>query len=480
MDYKFFKISLLSFVVLEILSFFSHAYTATADVGFFAVVATVATLAFWRLEYGVYFLLAELFLGGKGHLLNFEGIPLRIAIFCVIMGVWAGKMIVKKKKQDFSKGEFLALESKLFKYYFALSVFVLAGILIGFLRGNGFHNVVLDANAWVYFLIVFPVFEIIKDRRQLKNILEIFLAAITVTSLKTIGLFLIFSKYGFDLAVTQAGGAGANSLIFEIYKWVRNSGAGEITPFDGFYRIFLQSQVFIMIGFFVLLWLLARNNNFVATKLLYILLALSSAALFISFSRSFWVGIALGGLVFLWFLIKQIKWRETVKFSAKTGLAIIAGIFLVFAVAPGILSVSGGRVSAGTEEAAIYSRMNLLPELLRKIKENPVFGSGFGAMIAYESKDPRLAMSPLGKYKTYAFEWGYLDIWMKIGVFGFLAYLLLILKIFAGGLKNLDANLGLLCALLALCATNVFSPYLNHPLGIGAVILIGLVGQTEK
>jgi O-antigen ligase len=468
------------FAALEVLSFFSYNNNVLMEIGFFAVLAVIFAFSFWRPEYGVYFLLAELFLGGKGYLLGFNGISLRIAIFCVILGIWAGKMIVKKQKPDF-------LKNKLFKYYFALSVFVFAGIIIGYLRGNGFHNIVLDANAWVYFLVIFPVFETLKDGKRLKNVLQIFLAAIAAISLKTIGLFLIFARSGFDLAAAQAGGARADSLIYEIYKWVRNSGAGEITPFEGFYRIFLQSQVFVMMGFFVLLWLLEnfklsgdRPPTRGTVPALHALLALSAAALLISFSRSFWVGLVAGGLVFLYFLVKQIKWREAVKFSARCGLAIIAGIFIVFAIAPGIFNASGGRISAGTEEKAVSSRMNLLPELWRKIKENPFFGSGFGATVAYESNDPRLVASQLGKYKTYAFEWGYLDIWMKLGFFGFFAYLFLIYKIFREELKNGAPNYGLFCGLLALCATNVFSPYLNHPLGIGAVILIGLAGQIKK
>jgi O-antigen ligase len=461
MAFKFFKIALPAFAALEILSFFAHTHPALAAPVFFVVLAMITALALWKMEYGVYFLLAELFLGGKGHLLEFNGISLRIAVFCVIMGIWVGKMIIKKQKPAFSQSGF-------FKYYLLLAVFALVGIGVGFLRGNDFSNIFLDANAWVYFLIAFPVFEVIKDEKHLKNILEIILAAVAVISLKTLGLFALFSLSGFDLHLAQAGGAGADSVIFDVYKWVRNSGAGEITPFGDFYRIFLQSQVFVMLGFFIELWLLVKKQG---TKLLYILLALSSSALLISFSRSFWVGVFAGGIIFLYFLVKQNKWRETIKFSAKSGLAIIAGTLIAFAIAPGIFGAFGGRVSAGTGEVASASRINLLPKMWEKIKDNAILGSGFGATIAYETKDPRHP----GSYETYAFEWGYLDILVKIGFLGLLAYLLVICKTFIALYKNNPAHYGLLCALIALCATNVFSPYLNHPLGIGAIILIGLV-----
>lgn len=469
MKFKFFKIALLSFVAVEILSFFSYASPILMNLGFFAILATTLIFSFWKLEYGVYFLLAELFLGGKGYLLNFHGISLRIAIFCVIMGVWAAKVIIKKQKPFF-------LGSELFKYYLVLSIFVLAGAVIGFLRGNQFSNIFLDVNGWFYFLIIFPIFESIKDRRQLKNILDIFLAAITAVSLKTIGLFLIFAQSGFDLRVAQAGDAGADSWIFNIYKWIRNSGVGEITPIDGFYRIFFQAHIFVMIGFFILLWILAQKKG---GKFLYFGLVIISSTLFISFSRSLWVGVFAGSLVFLWLLIKQMKWREITKFLVKPVLSAVVGILIVFVMVPGIFSAFGGRISSGTGEAASVSRINLLPKMWEKIKDNIIFGSGFGATIVYETKDPRqLEINPSGEYETYAFEWGYLDIWMKIGIFGLATYLLLIYKIFKENLKIGTPNFGLLCALVALCATNMFSPYLNHPLGIGVIVLIGLAGQS--
>ena len=118
-------------------------------------------------------------------------------------------------------------------------------------------------------------------------------------------------------------------------------------------------------------------------------------------------------------------------------------------------------------------------------------GQGFGATITYQSSDPRvLQASPTGEYTTYAFEWGWLDIWLKLGLFGVLAYLVLIGKIVISGLKLVLDNrqqtidnrtvLGLIIGLGVIVVVSIFSPYMNHPLGIGYLILVSAILENFK
>lgn len=132
------------------------------------------------------------------------------------------------------------------------------------------------------------------------------------------------------------------------------------------------------------------------------------------------------------------------------------------------------RATALANEAGAASRWQLLPVLWQKIKTAPVLGRGFGATVTYKSSDPRvLAASPGGLYTTFAFEWGWLDVWLKLGLFGLLAYLALFIKLIKDGLKiNSSLSLSLAVGLIILAAVNIFSPYVNHPLGIGYIILV--------
>jgi len=137
-------------------------------------------------------------------------------------------------------------------------------------------------------------------------------------------------------------------------------------------------------------------------------------------------------------------------------------------------------------EAAGATRLNQLEPLTHGILEKPILGHGFGKTLTYISNDPRvLEKYPDGNYTTYAFEWGYLDIALKIGVVGLFIYLALIGYLFFKGISNFQfliskpLRIGLLVGLVALCVTNIFSPYLNHPLGIGYILLISVIIKND-
>jgi O-antigen ligase len=123
-----------------------------------------------------------------------------------------------------------------------------------------------------------------------------------------------------------------------------------------------------------------------------------------------------------------------------------------------------------------------LPELWKQIGRAPILGSGFGTTVTYQTSDPRLLrQNPDGRYTTYAFEWGWLDIWLKLGFFGLLAHLSLFIWIIAAGYKkNTWLSIGLGVGLLLIIAVSVFTPYSNHPLGIGFLFFAAAAIAKEK
>lgn len=132
-----------------------------------------------------------------------------------------------------------------------------------------------------------------------------------------------------------------------------------------------------------------------------------------------------------------------------------------------------------SRELAVSSRWNLLYPMWQEIIEHPVVGSGFGAPVTFVSDDPRVrAVIPTGEWTTYRFEWGYQDIWLKMGLLGlaaFVAYAIVLTQAFRFTFRNHESRwlaLGLYAGVIALFATHAFSPYLNHPIGIAFMLFV--------
>ena len=477
-------------ILAEILSFLGYYYQLINFIVFFIVVILALILSLYRLKYGLFILLAELLIGSFGYLFYFETggfkISIRIALWLIIMSVWLAKTVIEFIRTK--KLELRFFRSSYLFYFLTLFIFIAFGVINGFLAKNSINDIFFDFNNWLYFLLIFPIFSVVKDDNNLKIIKRIFLIAISWLSLKTIVLAYIFSH-------------SFNFFGLDLYFWVRRSGVGEITQVvPGFSRIFMQSHIFVLIGFFVLLFYLLKNLKedwFALSRKNYYLSALSIlllSTILISFSRSFWLGLAAGGL-FVW-LIAIFKLKIGLRRFIIFNLSVLAIIILSLSLVAAIIKFpcpkpSGGfnaanllsdRATQIANEAGASSRWQLLPPLWQKIKTGPILGKGFGATVTYKSSDPRvLAVSSAGEYTTYAFEWGWLDVWLKLGIFGLLAYLILFVKIIFEGLKaGSRFALSLAAGLILILAVNIFSPYVNHPLGIGFLIVAAVIMENLK
>jgi len=270
---------------------------------------------------------------------------------------------------------------------------------------------------------------------------------------------------------------------------------------SGFSRIFFQSHLFTLPALFILLLILMKflktenekstflNKNF---NLLFIANCLLFSVIITSLSRSFWMGLLVGitTIVILSFFKYKISFFHIFSFASLTCLSVIIGGIIIVGIIKlpwptpitqvNLTDIVTERATQITGEAGASSRWLLLPELWQEIKISPIIGQGFGKTVTYTSQDPRvLESSASGIYTTYAFEWGWLDIWLKLGLIGFIAYLVLLIKIITFSLKKSNNLIILIIptTLLCLLTVNIFSPYANHPLGIG--LLIFFVALTD-
>lgn len=492
MSNKFFKITFLLIVLAEITSFLGYYLPVFNLIGFFAVLALTLYLALKDIKYGIWIALAELIIGSKGYLFHLDvggsDISIRIAVWLAVMSVWCARLAFefaasrrsasddKIKLKNIKGLEFF--KSAYAPYFITLCIFIAWGLANGLINHNGYGNVFFDFNGWLFFFYVLPVFSVIKNKQDVKEIINVSAAAAIWLCLETFFLLFAFSH---NFAVME-----------ELYRWIRNTGAGEITQMQsGFSRIFFQSHIYALIGFFTALVLFVKKMREQPREknlpIYFALIVLFLAANLISLSRSNWLGIVSGILIF-WlfsFFILKINWNNFFIINLILGLALFASILLIavavkfpYPAPEADISASdllSERASEFTNEAGVSSRWSLLPELWRGIAGNPILGKGFGAAITYKSDDPRvLQANPDGRYTTYSFEWGWLDIWLKLGLFGVLSYLVLLGKIFYDafkrGMENW-LNTAISVSLFAVTVVSFFSPYMNHPLGIGFLIL---------
>lgn len=485
---KFFITVFLLMIITELLSFFGYNFPFLGIIIFCLIIFLTFIVSLKDWSKGFLIALTELFLGSQGHLFNltinnFE-ISIRLGIFLTLFLVFLINLIRGKYHYTF-------FQSKFFRSALIFFIFVAWAGVNGLIKNNGLANIFFDSNAFFYLFYILMFFDVVNNEKIIIKILLTLASAVIVIFLLTFCYFLIFA-YQPPINLTL------------MYKWIRDLRIGEITFVTGnIYRIFLQAQIYSLIGFliafiFFIRKYLKNSYNFEKNQkfLLIITIFSGSLATILCFSRSNWVG----GLTGLFFLLAisliylKVSFKDLLKISLIFTLIIILNIIFLYFISGNFSpSLIKQRLSNLTEDSAGISRLNQLPPLFKNIKENLLLGAGFGKTVTYQTNDPRvLKKAPSGWYTTSAFEWGYLDLLLKLGLFGFLAYLYLLMKIIKSGLilikKITDQQqliiLSLLVGLIALIFTNIFSPYLNHPLGFGYLLLIMAIfnfyDQTQK
>lgn len=466
-------------LVNELLSFAVFRSDAAQLTAFFLIAALFLLIASLSTEFALLIVVAELVVGGKGYLYHFPigaiDISIRLAFFVILLVVWLAKRRYKKQSFFTSVQPYTA-------YLIALAVIVTIGFANALVRGYPFSRVFFDVNAYLYFLLAPVIFTSLEKPIQRKRLYNVFFAGVIVIGVKSLVILGLFTHFGL-------------TAILPVYRWVRDSGVGEVAHiFANFYRVFFQSQIFGLVGFCIAFGMLAMRllrNRHDDRGGLYLVSLAGMVAILVSLSRSFWVGAVASAFVGAALLLRlRLGWRKGLVISGLlTTLPLLATLLISWSLYfPLPFPVPGGKSGGEAlvrerfrrDQPAVSSRSALLPVLVRHIGAHPVIGTGFGTAITYSSSDPRVARGGRpAKFTTTAFEWGWLDLAVKMGVSGLLIYLVFLKRLVQDCLLRLRArdeetaavSFGLLVALVALAFTHIFSPYLNHPLGIGIVLL---------
>ncbi len=458
---------------------------------FFIILFFITFFTIKDFKYGLYIALLELLLGSQGYLFDFKFSPdpdafrisLRLGIFIILFVLFVVRLFKDRKIKFFKK------ENKiLWQLSFIFAFMILLAVARAYLFSYSLSVIFSDVNNYFFWFYLVMAWQIDWNKKDGENLLSLAVSAFTFLNLLTFFLFYVFTH----LMI---------SWMVPIYKWIRDSRLGEITRMSmdhSVHRVFMQNHLYLIIVFiagFLLIYFWPKKYKISWQKgyrFFSIFMISTVMSILLSQSRSFWVG----GVVMFMFLsillLKNIKWKkywQAIKSSLIIVMCAFVGISALIFIEVDLGLGSQGNLGflkdrANISDEAANSRWNQLPVLWSAIKKEPILGYGFGKALTYKTDDPRIIndIAPDGNYTTTAFEWGYLDMLVKFGVLGLIIYLSFIYYIWAR-VWSLDSNfkywrLLLLLSIIFLLTIHIFTPYLNHPLGIGLLLVVVVLARN--
>lgn len=467
--------SVIAFACITIASVVSYVSWSAGHPAMVLIPIVLLLLYFAKYEPDIVWAIwvGELLVGGHGHLFTFEtgygAVSIRELIFGALLIAAAVRLSEKPgeywRKRLISNWQLYGIT----RLFTIVALIILLGLIIAYAHGIPLGDVFASANGW-FFWVIAPLI-LFWERPWWRTWwsvrgIPVLIAGIAWLAFESYALLILFS-FNIPAAFTH------------IYDFVRQSGIGEITRVtESYYRVFLYSQVYALIAWAIGLFYVLTHKKHLSAGL--ILIFISELILFISLSRSFWVGQL--GITVLMFVF--VYWKRgfslrrlTSRFLIAAAVALSAvGIvqFTVTAVNPAHVSGVDFGERFDLSDPAGASRMQLLAPLWTKNEQAMFMGDGFGTRVLYTTSDPRICeQNPDCLHDAIAFEWGYLGIMLHVGIVGLVAYM------FVWGIivmRRIESDsiipTGMAFGVIGVIGVHMFTPYIDHPLGIGMAVLL--------
>ena len=246
---KCFLLYIVLFFAMYVLSFLGYYAPLLRELTFLFIILITSIIAWHKTWWGVLIILAELLVGSQGHLfdvqLTYMTLSIRMGLFLTLLTVIFIKTLVSLKNNTHLWLQRLNASIPQYWYVFLLFVSIVWGIIWGIYQKNNPLSLYQDANGYFYFLLL-PVFaKAFYPFTQIKKRGLLTLTTSAVVFQGIVSLILLFS-YG-HLAIFWR-------LLMPLYTWFRDIRLIEVGIFnDNMYRIFMQSHIWTLIIFFILL-----------------------------------------------------------------------------------------------------------------------------------------------------------------------------------------------------------------------------------
>lgn len=358
----------------------------------------------------LYIILAELVFGGLGHLF---GLPIRNSIFAFTF-FYAIYLVIKRGA---------TIKKRTLLYIFVIIGYGVYGSIIGLINGNAIRDIISNAN--VFAAILYSVIYLVlidNNKNVLKKLVDLFVIYADILAIIVYGIFQ-WSNYA------VMNGINPVELLVDFQKVTQYGLITQLLYGNTYAKVYASGGIFFQVAFAICLLRLAYMDkiklaSFEAISIIILIMGIVSTG-----TRGYWLGAFLV-IGFTAFVIKGAK-----KIPLILNFLLITIIAATLVVAPGMTMMKiysdptsesnhkGGlvgdifkRANSATdfseEEISNNLRGVQFRHLMNKVKEHPVFGSGFGSRIeAYAEETERGSLD---------FELYYFELWFKTGTVGML------------------------------------------------------------
>lgn len=445
------------FFLIRIISYYLTGQTIIQAIIIFCLIMLLGILYFKNPDWALYLVLIEIFLGGTGHFLEFLNLPVRTALVGFYFVLWGvdqiGREILWKK---------LRLQRKLNKLLLLFFLSLLLATIIGLVNNHPLKDVIQSIAPYLFLILLFPAHNVFANDKTQEYLARLMIVFIICTAIFSLLIFVIYSS---QLFVIQDS----------LYNWYHHVANGEIINLgNGFFRIIEPGHLLIVPFILIMISLLMRDEHH--HKMWRLIMFCAILILILNFSRTYFLALALGFLI----LKYKHKFHRWFIVSATTvGLSVLIFISISLLASTGKtfgFEQFGIKFYNPTQpqiELTSATRLMVLPVILDVIKANPILGTGLGSTITFFNT------LVYDQVVTSQFEWGYLQMWIELGLFGLLSFFSIIFFTIASLIKKIRAeadwqefDVGLLSGLIAFLAMNTTTPVLFSIFGIIYLIFV--------
>jgi len=454
---------ILAYFAIRFSSYLLVGHIIIESITVFVVIMAFGTIYYKNQEWGWYILITELLLGGAGHFFEFLGLSIRTILLLIFVSLWIIETISNSKQELFN------FPKKLSYFLIVFSVFVAIASIIGLANQHGIKPVIQDLIPYSFFVLIFPAYHILHKQCGQEYLIRLMIAFVISSSIFALITFILFSS-------------GTEYLQSPFYKWFRDVAMGKITDMgSGFFRIVTPEHLLATPIVLIISSLLMKSEKH--HKMWWFLLFPALLILVLNFSRIYFLSLIAGMIVLKykhsfkrWISISALVLSLLAIIFAGTNIIASRGSSLGFELLKGRLN----SISNPTTEASSFTRMTLLEPIFEMITEHPLIGSGLGSKVTFTDPVKNIIV------QTSNFDWGYLELWVELGLFGAIAFISLIFYVIYNLIKKIrcvsnyyDFYVGILAGLISLLIMNITSPILFHTLGVFYLVFVIVISAKH-